>query len=35
MIFKIIGAIEQAETIAVGDRIRDIMRLREQFGAGR
>ena len=35
MIFEIIGAIEQAETIAVGGGIRDIMRLREQFGAGR
>ena len=35
MIFEIIGAIEQTETIAVGGGIRDIMRLREQFGAGR
>ena len=35
MIFEIIGAVEQAETIAVGGGIRDIMRLREQFGAGR
>ena len=35
MIFEIIAAIEQAETIAAGGGIRDIMRLREQFGPGR
>lgn len=32
---EIVGEIEQIETIAVGGRIRDIMRLRRQFGAGR
>ena len=32
---EIFGEIEQIETIAVGGRIRDIMRLRRQFGAGR
>lgn len=35
MIFEIIGTIEQGETIAIGGGIRDIMRLRKQFGAGR
>jgi hypothetical protein len=33
--FEILGEIEQVETIAVGGRIRDIMRLRRQFGPGR
>ena len=35
MHFEVIGDIENAETIAVGGRIRDLMRLRRQFGAGR
>ena len=35
MHFEIIGKIEQVETIAVGGRIRDIMRIRRQFGPGR
>ncbi|MDN5940488.1 MAG: hypothetical protein L0H94_01280 [Nitrospira sp.] len=35
MYVEIVGEIEQIETIAVGGRIRDIMRLRRQFGAGR
>ena len=35
MHFEIIGKIEHVETIAVGGRIRDIMRLRKQFGPGR
>ncbi len=35
MHFEIVGKIEDAETIAVGGRIRDIMRLRRQFGDGR
>ena len=35
MNFEIIGTIGQVETIAVGGGIRDIMRLRKQFGAGR
>jgi hypothetical protein len=35
MNFEIIGKIENIETIAVGGRIRDIMRVRKQFGAGR
>ena len=35
MHFEIIGEIEDIETIAVGGRIRDIMRLRKQYGLGR
>lgn len=35
MHFDIIGEIEKVETIAVGGRIRDIMRLRNQYGLGR
>lgn len=33
--FEIIGEIEEIETIALGGRIRDIMRLRKQYGLGR
>jgi hypothetical protein len=33
--FDIIGEITDIETIAVGSRIRDIKRLREQYGKGR
>lgn len=35
MRFEIIGTIENIETIAVGGRIREIMRLRRQYGLGR
>ena len=35
MLFEIVGTIENVETIAVGGRIRDIMRLRRQYGPGR
>lgn len=35
MTFEIIGDITNIETIAVGNRIREIARLREQFGRGR
>jgi len=35
MYFEIVGKIEDIETIAVGGRVRDIMRLRRQFGEGR
>jgi hypothetical protein len=35
MHFEIIGEIENVEILAVGGRIRDIMRLRKQFGPGR
>ncbi len=35
MYFEIIGEIENIEIVAVGGRIRDIMRLRKQFGEGR
>jgi len=35
MHFEILSEIENVETIAVGGRIRDIMRLRRQFGEGR
>jgi hypothetical protein len=33
--FEIVGNIQDVETIAVGGRIRDIMRLRRQYGHGR
>jgi microcystin degradation protein MlrC len=35
MHFEIVGEIRNVETIAIGGRIRDIMRLRKQFGPGR
>ena len=35
MYFEIIGRIENVEIIAVGGSIRDIMRIRKQFGSGR
>ena len=35
MYFEIISEIEIVETIAVGGNIRDIMRIRNQYGAGR
>ena len=35
MHFEVVGAIEQVQTIAVGGRIRDNIRLRQQFGEGR
>ena len=35
MHFEIIGAIENIETIVVGGRIREIERLRKQYGPGR
>ena len=35
MYFEIIGEIENIETIAVGGRIQEIMRLRRQYGHGR
>jgi hypothetical protein len=35
MNFEIIGEIDDIETIAVGSRIREIARLRKQFGHGR
>ena len=34
MHFEIVGRIEDVETIAIGGRIRDIMRLQRQFGEG-
>jgi hypothetical protein len=33
--FEIIGTIDSIEPIAVGSRIREIARLREQYGPGR
>jgi hypothetical protein len=33
--FEVIGRIEEIETIAVGNRIREIKRLRKAYGAGR
>ena len=35
MYFEIIDEIKSIETIAVAGRIRDIMRLRKQYGPGR
>lgn len=35
MHFEVVGKIENVETIAESGRIRDIMRLRRQFGPGR
>ena len=35
MHFEIIGTIRNIETIAVGGRIREIHRLRKQYGPGR
>ena len=35
MYFEIIDNIMNIKTVAVGGRIRDIMRLRKQFGPGR
>lgn len=35
MYFEVIGSIEDIETIAVGGRIREIMRLRKRYGSGR
>ena len=35
MYFEIIGEIEEIESIAIGGRIRDIMRIRQQYGPGR
>lgn len=32
MHFEVVGAIQEIETIAIGGRIREIMRLRRQFG---
>lgn len=34
MHFEILGKIESIEVIATGGRIKDIMRLRKQHGAG-
>jgi hypothetical protein len=33
--FEIIGEIKEIETMAVGGKIRDIMRLQKQYGPGR
>ena len=35
MFFELIGEISNVETIAIGHGIRDLGRLRRQFGAGR
>jgi len=35
MLFEIIGEIEDIKVIAVGGKIRDVMRLRKQYGLGR
>ena len=35
MYFEIVGEIAEVETIAVGNSIREIARLRRQFGPGR
>ena len=33
--YEIVGTIEHIETIAIGSGIRDIIRIREQYGPGR
>ena len=35
MFFEVVGEVAHVETIAVGRGIRDLPRLRRQFGAGR
>ena len=35
MYFEIIGVIEEKEIIAIGGKIRDIMRIQKQHGPGR
>ena len=35
MYFEVVSEIDSIETVAVGGRIRDIMRLRHQYGEGR
>ena len=35
MYFEIVGQITDIETIAVGNKIRDLALLRQEFGAGR
>ncbi len=35
MHFEVVGKIERIEIIAIGGKIRDIMRLRKQYGHGR
>jgi len=35
MYFEIINKIENVETIVIGGKIRDIMRLQKQYGIGR
>ena len=35
MTIEVIGKIERIEAIAIGGQIRDVMRLRRQFGPGR
>jgi hypothetical protein len=35
MYFEIIGEIEEVETIAIGGKIRDIMRIQKKYGPGR
>ena len=35
MYFEIIGKIDNIETIAAGGKIRDIMRLRQEFGSAK
>ena len=35
MYFEVVGDIARVEVIAVGGRIREIMRLQRQFGSGR
>lgn len=35
MYFEIIGEIEEIETIAIGGKIRNIMRIQKQHGPGR
>jgi hypothetical protein len=34
MYFEIVAEIDKIETVAVGGRIRDIMRIQKQYGPG-
>jgi len=35
LFFEVVGNVQDVEIIAVGGRIREIMRIKNQFGAGR
>ena len=35
MVFTLLGRLSDIETIAIGSKIRDLLRLRKQYGKGR